>query len=147
MNKKATNGNGNKYRVRFHLARGPNYLHWQVKSPDGSVTYHNPDMVRLVMLNARLHNRPNVAKTICRGANKTVCAWIECDWVGVTAVNTVPFGKNAIMYNPRKLPHWTDKTGQDLDNKKFDLIVSNEKFLYTNLKLTDFDNKNLEELP
>ena len=135
-----------KYRVRFHLGRGSNYLKWQVKNPSGTVSYYDPSVVRLVMLNARLHNRTNVAKNICQGANKTVCAWIECDWVGVTTAKTPPYGKNALMYNPRTLPHWTDKEGKNLDNHKFDLIVSNEKFLYSNLKLSDFDNTHLEDV-
>ena len=53
-----------KYRVRFHLGRGSNYLKWQVKNPSGFVSYHDPSAVRLVMLNARMHNRTNLAKNI-----------------------------------------------------------------------------------
>ena len=67
------------YRVRFHLGRGANYMKWQVRDSNGGVRYYDPESVRQVMLNAKLHNRPNVAKKICEGANKTVCAWVECE--------------------------------------------------------------------
>ncbi len=122
------------YRVRFHLGRGENYMKWQVKDSNGVVRYYDPESVRLVMLNAKLHNRPNVAKKICEGANKTVCAWVECEWVGVVSnmETKVPFGKNAILYNPRKSPHWTNKRGENLDGMQFGSIVSNQKFLFTN---------------
>ena len=122
------------YHVRFHLGRGANYMKWQVKDSNGVVRYYDPDSVRLVMLNAKLHNRPNVAKKICEGANKTVCAWVECEWVGVVSEmdSKVPYGKNAILYNPKKAPNWTNKQGENLDGKHFHTIISNQKFLFTN---------------
>lgn len=67
-----------KIQVRFHLGAGKNFMKWQVKE-DGRVSYFDPETTNLVLINAKLRNQIETAKKINQGANKTVCAWVECD--------------------------------------------------------------------
>ncbi|NBT57246.1 hypothetical protein EBT16_00520 [bacterium] len=113
-------------KVRFHLGRGPNYMKWQIKQRDGQTVYLDPSSVQLKLNNCTLKNNKRLAREIHEGANKTVCAWIMCDFVELTQKK--PEGTE-IGYNPRKNPFWTDGSN-DLDNKKYDQIVSDGRRLY-----------------
>ena len=128
-----------RYRVRFHLARGENYMKWQITDTHfGRVMYFNPDNVELVMFNCRLMNQRGTANKIHEGANKTVCAWIQCkdlminlkrDIRGLPAVNSGWSERNldkvgAVSYNPRKAPHWCDENGNNIDKQKVSIIMS-----------------------
>ena len=66
----------NKYKVRFNLGRGDNYMKWKVSTPSGEATYHNPDDVLIIMKGCKLFNQKGSANKIYEGANKTVCAWV-----------------------------------------------------------------------
>lgn len=98
------------YKVRFHLQKGPNYLKWQVRAPDGSVSYYDPKEFSLVMINCKLKNRVKTAQKIHDGADKSVCAWIECKQINVyqevLSTNTL-YG--TLSYNPKVHPHWVLK--------------------------------------
>ena len=72
------------YKVRFHLARGKHYMHWQVKDKDGNNEYYDPAEVTLIMKECKLHNQPNATKKILLGENKRPCAWVICEKVEVT---------------------------------------------------------------
>lgn len=95
------------YKVRFHLQKGPNYLKWQVRAPDGSVRYYDPKEFSLVMINCKLKNRVKTAQKIHDGADKSVCAWIECEQINVyqevLSTNTL---KGTLSYNPKSHVHW-----------------------------------------
>lgn len=106
-------------RVRFHLARGPNYMKWQISYGNTKI-YLEPKDVSLYMYNCILINRESSAKAIYNGGDKTVCAWIACDYLfidKITAINT------NLQYNPRINPYWTYK-GKKADGENFNLIVS-----------------------
>ncbi len=110
-------------KVRFHLARGKNYMKWQIK--DGIKTeYYEPDLFNLIMNNCQLHNKPNIAKKIFNGENKTVCAWISCQSVNIVDRKEISSQKESISYNPRIAPHWRCDNGNNIDNKIFKTIVS-----------------------
>lgn len=114
-----------RYKIRFHLGAGQNYMKWQVTNTHtGVVSYYDREFTVIEMDNCKLRNRRGIATQIFNGQNKTVCAWIECDDI------TVHFSKKAIdqldrsiyrkiSYNPRIKPHWSDDQGNDIDNKNF----------------------------
>lgn len=92
--------------VRFHLARGEHYRHWQVKR-GAEVHYYDPSQYILVLWGCRLQNHAKVAQKIHEGGNKKPCAWVECEMIG--AHLDYPQGIEAqgkITYNPRVTPHW-----------------------------------------
>ncbi len=43
-------------KVRFHLAKGENFMKWQVTSPSG-VAYYDPEHFHITMRNCKLRNR------------------------------------------------------------------------------------------
>jgi hypothetical protein len=113
-----------KIKVRFHLAQGENYMHWQVKYPDGETRYFNPENYQLVMFECKLHNQRGTAEKICyEGQNKTVCAWIECDEIIVSTI-IESNGGSRISYNPRVKPHWMDVDGNNIDKHTYHVIKS-----------------------
>lgn len=103
-------------KVRFHLAKGENFKKWQVRRKD-EVYYYDPDTVNLVMTNCKLKNQKATAQKIHDGANKSVCAWIECDEVEVLA-GSYPRPDEFYFYNPKHLPHWYNQKGDNVDNQK-----------------------------
>lgn len=92
------------YRVRFHLAAGEHYRHWQVRGPSGSVTYHDPAAVSLTLRGCRLVVRPGAAARVHAAGVKDVCGWIECESVTVTPP-LLPFGAS-VRFNPIESVHW-----------------------------------------
>lgn len=114
------------YKIRFHLAKGENHRHWQVKNTlTGEVRYYDPNKTYLQMQGCRLRNQPTTARKIHNGANKTVCAWVDCEVVEVK--DSVPlFVKldGELSYNPRTNPYWVDGTNTNSDNKEFDCLLT-----------------------
>ena len=89
-----------KYKIRFNLGRGENYLKWKITSPNGDVNNYEPTEVCLHMENCKLVNQKGSAQKIFDGANKTVCAWIESETVTIfeplkDTLNLIP--KNAFF--------------------------------------------------
>jgi len=118
-------------KVRFHLAKGPNYQRWQVR--DGqSVEYYDPEDVHLDMYNCKLRNQRKTAERIRSGENKTVCAWVECDRVEVRPRlhETMPDVNEFCLYNPRKAPHWCNSRNQDIDNKQYGRLVTFNRMIF-----------------
>ena len=115
-----------KYKIRFHLAKGKNYLKWQITSPDRKVSYYDPEMVSIEMRGCKLRNFSGVAKRIHSGANKTICAWVEAEEIRITEPQA--FFEDMQLdyvcnYNPRVAPHW-DYQGKDVDNHRSDVMVT-----------------------
>ena len=120
-------------KVRFHLANGEHFMHWQVR--DGrSVRYYKPEAFSLQMNGCSLVNKAGAAGRIHRGSHKTVCAWIECESLEVSEIHdTVSAESQArlfgifqnmaedkvVRFNPRVTPNWTDSSGENLDGGKF----------------------------
>jgi hypothetical protein len=115
------------YKVRFHLAAGEYYRKWQVRQRS-NVTYYDPEKVCLAMINCRLRNSRQIAQKIKEGANKTVCAWIECENLVVQQISD-PNQHTAITYNPKIQPHWVEN-GKDVDNKRYDYLYTNGRIVY-----------------
>jgi len=124
------------YKVRFHLANGPHYMHWQIKDmKTGHVEYMNPQTYSLWLINCQLKNSKTTAQKIHDGADKTVCAWIECSaWHAqsnyamheyLTDANQV----EGLEYNPKNKPYWCF-LGEDIDNKKFSDLMTLRSRVY-----------------
>lgn len=119
------------YRVRFHLAPGRNHQKFQVRHPDGQVTYHDPTHTQIIMKNCRLRNQKKTAEAICAGKNKTVCAWVDADSVDFAPHQTVSVADNTISFNPRVVPYWTNQAQQNLDNHTYSKIITLGRILHT----------------
>ena len=115
-----------KTKVRFHLAGGEHFKHWQVTLPNGVVEYHDPVKVSLFLRDCRLKNRRKTAERIFAGAtNKTVCSWVETsDEPAIAATGSM------VMYNPHIAPFWRDEQGVDIDGIHCTNIFSIGKNLY-----------------
>ena len=120
-----------RYRVRFHLAKGKNFMKWQVFDKlHNTKDYYDPDTRSIIMRDCFLGNHATTAKKIFDGENKTVCAWVACNEVCV--VDSAPtVGKlTHYTYNPRKNPHWHTDTLNNADNLKFNVMVTNKRKVY-----------------
>jgi len=120
-----------RFKVRFHLARGDNYMKWQVFDlQEGTKTYYDPDTTHIYMRDCKLGNHPKTAQKIYDGENKTVCAWVACE--EVTASEKAPSLRNMrhYKYNPKKNPHWHTDTIKNADNLPFKLMVTNKRKVY-----------------
>jgi hypothetical protein len=112
----------NKYQVRFNLGKGKNFMKWKVSYPSGTARYYEPSEVLIIMNGCKLVNHKGTAKKIFDGAEKSVCAWVECD--GVKVIDKVVGQSDArqVCYNPRVTPHWV------LDNEVVDKVEFEELF-------------------
>ena len=122
-----------RYRVRFHLARGDNYMKWQVfDKQNNTKDYFDPDSNCILMRGCVLGNHPATAKRIYDGENKTVCAWVACD--EVTVVGRVSLSSISKLthykFNPKKNPHWFTDTAKNCDNRKFSVMMTNKRKVY-----------------
>lgn len=123
------------YKVRFHLAAGDNYRQWQVKEGD-KVNYYSPEEFTLHMMICELHNNPNIASKIYQGANKDVCAWIQCEILSISPRVELSQEKlrdnlfDPISYNPRVVPFWTDENRNNLDGELYLAIVTDGRNLW-----------------
>ncbi len=106
------------YKVRFHLAKGEHYMHWQIKDENDEVIYYDPSETNLRLTNCTLKNQMGTAEKIFRGANKSVCAWIECEDYELHNRSTSLPIKHKLSYNPKVLPFWhvRDREYHNLDN-------------------------------
>ena len=129
------------YKVRFHLGRGKNFMKWQVTSNlntgDGTgakhvVSYVNPQENQLAMLGCKLSLQPTAAQKIHDGANKTVCAWIECEAVQVLEVNRLKPNEQdyRIKFNPRQSPNWTDGYNNIVSGNEYEILFTNDRTLW-----------------
>ncbi len=118
------------YKVRFNLGRGKNYLKWKVTSPNGKVNYYEPNDVCLHMENCKLVNQQGTAQKIFDGANKTVCAWIECEVLTIFEPLLIAKGTK-ISYNPRVQPNWVCD-GEIVHKGLYDVLYSFENGVYHN---------------
>jgi len=120
-----------KYKVRFNLGKGKHYLMWKVTYPSGAVRYYDPNGTTMMMINGKLKNHRGTAEKIFKGAQKSVCAWIECDAIVTTESDKVgPHSTDVVSYNPRVKPHWVFRD-KDCDNKRFMFLFTHKKTVYT----------------
>lgn len=122
-----------RYRVRFNLSRGRNYMKWKVEFPNGNVMYYYPTGIQLIMGNCTLKNHKKTADKIYGGANKSVCAWILCDTFELRVNDFIKDNSTQVKYNPKVQPNWLIN-GEVSDNKTLDSIHSIGYHLFTNSK-------------
>lgn len=120
-----------KFKIRFNLRRGVNYMKWKVTYPDGNVEYFNPREVQLILKNTQLKNYKGVAKKIFEGGHKVVCAWVLCEDIEIITenFNQSDLQGRRIRYNPRVQPNWL-LDGSISDDMKFNRIESVDVGLY-----------------
>jgi hypothetical protein len=119
-------------KVRFNLGRGKNYMKWKVQYTDGTIEYHSPTDVQLVMHECILKNHRKTAQKIYDGGEKVVCAWVLCKRLAI--VKSDRFTKadlngERVRYNPRVTPHWM-LDGENVDGISVDKLVSVDFGLY-----------------
>jgi len=119
-------------KVRFNLGRGQNYMKWKVQYTDGSVEYHSPSEVQLVMDDCILKNYKSVSQKIFEGGNKTVCAWVLCKSLAIKKndfIKADTIGER-VRYNPRVTPHWM-LNDENVDGRALEKLFSVDFGLYT----------------
>lgn len=120
-----------RYKVRFHLANGDNYMKWQVFDlQEGTKDYFDPDSNSIIMRNCKLGNQPKTAQRIYDGENKTVCAWVACDDVRVVDASPIKASMTHYKYNPKKNPHWHTDTLKNADNLTFKVMITHKRKVY-----------------
>ena len=125
------------YKVRFHLARGENFMKWQVTQPNGDKRYLNPEHNSIAMCGCKLRVQPSTAQKIHDGANKSVCAWIDCHHLQETN-DPIPMTifDTRIAFNPKQSVHWMAEEGGtavplEVQAREFiPLIVTNGRELF-----------------
>lgn len=119
-----------RFKVRFNLGRGPNYMKWKVQHGK-QVWYYDPEVYSLHMINCTLKNHKKTAEKIHLGAEKSVCAWVLCDLISVSESPTLTKDSTQLKYNPRVTPNWTADS-VIVDNCNYDVIWSVNRKLFTN---------------
>lgn len=102
-------------------------MKWQVRRGK-EVFYYDPDKVCIEMVNCKLKNQKATAQKIHDGANKTVCAWIECEDVNVRAadgplVHLRP-PEHFYFFNPKRRPYWFNQKFENSDDKHEQKLVT-----------------------
>ena len=126
--------------VRFHLASGKHYMHWQVKVKQGSKTvdvyYYDPKEYQLEMRGCRLINKVNKAKKVHEAGVKDVAGWVRCDEVMLRKehFSVLPIDNlERVFYNPIKDIHWrreSDCGEFDWDNSEYATLITDNKQVY-----------------
>ena len=118
-------------KVRFNLARGKNYMKWKIQFPDGTIEYHSPSEVQLVMRDCILKNYKSVSQKIFDGGEKVVCAWVLCKSIAIKHNEFIQADSDGerIRYNPRVTPHWI-LDGENVDGMSVNELVSVDFGLY-----------------
>ena len=124
------------YEVRFHLGRGENYMHWQVKAMCGRKKlqefYYNPSQYQLEMLGCKLVNKVNKAKKVHAAGKKDVAGWVQCEDLMIN--NEIGIDNlEKLYYNPIKDIRWrreSDCGEFAWDDYEFDTLITNGKQVY-----------------
>lgn len=129
------------YKVRFNLRRGKTYMKWKVAHTSSTIAdqYVDPSEFILKMDQCRLKNKKEKAMEIFDGANKDVCAWIECANVEILAADRVRDYMDEVSgeltYSPRNAPHWTNQAMEDCDDRVYPEMVTIDKGVFAISKL------------
>ena len=124
--------------LRFNLGKGERYMKWKLTRSDGTIQYLDPDHYVILMYYIRLRNRRSTADKIFKGANKTVCAWVEARNVKVISKEDSRWKeseRHLVSYNPRVAPHWRNHEGENIDNHSFSFGSTDGKQVFVILPL------------
>ena len=119
------------YRVRFHLAKGANFMKWQIRQGK-KVVYIDPAQHKLEMLGSKLVNKINKAKQVHKRGVKDVAGWVECDDVIINDEIGVD-NLERLFYNPIRDPQWrreSDSGEFAWDNSEYATLVTQGKQVY-----------------
>jgi hypothetical protein len=114
------------YKCRFHLGAGEHFLHWRIENvKTKEVKFYNPQQFSFTFLNTFLRNQKATARKINNGANKEVCAWIECEDVILSVAPLLEFPNSLTQacYNPKVAPNWRVNE-ENADSMKFEKLVT-----------------------
>lgn len=122
--------------VRFHLARGQYYMHWQIKIVQGgekvNVYYYDPFYYQLEMMGCKLVNRPNKAKQVFEAGVHDVSGWVRCE--EVRPVREMPIDNlEKLFYNPLRDPYWRRESDSNefiWDNSEYATLITSGKQVY-----------------
>lgn len=124
------------YEVRFHLGRGSNYMHWQIKVMNGrrkvQEFYYDPAYYQLEMIGCKLINKVNKAKKVNRAGKKDVAGWVRCD--GILVNNEIDVDSlEKLYYNPIRDIHWrreSDSGEFAWDDSEYASLITQGKQVY-----------------
>jgi len=119
-----------KFKIRFHLGQGENYMKWRIEDTDTkTVSFFEPTNFRATIYHGKLYNQKSAAKKINDGANKTVCAWIMAKDFKLSLDDDGIY-KDEIKYNPRTIPNWVNSSGENIDKKEYKIMyILNKKIV------------------
>lgn len=132
-------------KVRFNLGK-KYYKFWKITYCKNHHAYYDPSSCDLVMTTCRLKNQKATANKINAGANKSVCAWIECDHVEIVEKAGNPDNLARIYYNPKINPFWTDSKENNVDNLYFEKLLGINGRIYDGNSTTDKSIDQEEEI-
>lgn len=116
------------YKVRFHLGKGVNFMKWRIENTvTKKVQFIDPKQHSLKLIDCRLRNQKSTALKIHQGANKSVCAWVDCNDFIIESPNSSYINNWQLTFNPKVAPHWQCREFKNKDNETFD-----ELFTYSN---------------
>jgi len=118
-------------KIRFNLGRGKNYMKWKVQYTDGTIEYHSPADVQLIMQDCNLKNHKKTAQKIFDGGEKVVCAWILCKSLEIKTKDftQADLTGERVRYNPRVTPHWM-LNDENVDGLPVDKLVTVDYGVY-----------------
>jgi len=120
-----------KFKIRFHLGQGENYMKWRIEDvTTKNVWFFEPSEFEAVIINGKLYNQKSAANKINQGSNKTVCAWIMAEDVVMYSTENI-WMKGQVSYNPRLMPHWIDNNGNNVDKQEFAEMHIVERKIFT----------------
>ena len=135
------------YRLRYHLGRGINFMHWQIRNKDlKSVEHYDPNTFVYTCKNAKLNNSSNAAIKIHSGGNKSVCSWVSFSSGSKELNNFNELEHIEVSYNPRVRPYWTLSVGvadHDLDGFEGDVTVIGKRIFVNKIQLEEFLRKKI----
>lgn len=124
------------YEIRFHLGRGENYMHWQVKAMCGRKKldefYYNPAYYQLELRCCKLINKINKAKKVHDAGVKDVSGWVQCDEVLIDNEISID-NLEKLHYNPIKDIRWrreSDCGEFDWDNTEYSSLITQGRQVY-----------------
>ncbi len=118
-----------KHKIAFHLARGINFMHFQIKMGNGEIVYVNPNTHSIILKGCMLKNRKSSSLKIFNGADKERCAWIEFDSFEIVPVIESTSNIN-VRFNPRVCPTWMVNNEGNKDNTTFETLYTSKHNLY-----------------
>jgi hypothetical protein len=125
------------FKLRFNLSPGPHFMHWVIVY-ENTKTFVKPDVCTIAMSDCVLKNQPATAQKIFDGADKSVCAWIECKHLAIYDPMSGCDDDKCVGYNPRIAPYWRDSTNTNIDNAHYDSIVSIGRSLQVGQRISEF---------